>query len=82
MAPHAIIGSAQPVKLSPTGETEPINDTKTTNAVVALVEEHARAHGRNTTAAREFVLSNLNLNADEAKRLGVIEYITQALRTC
>jgi membrane-bound serine protease (ClpP class) len=76
MAPHAIIGSAQPVKLSPTGETEPINDTKTTNAVVALVEEHARAHGRNTTAAREFVLSNLNLNADEAKRLGVIEYIS------
>ncbi|MDD2756781.1 MAG: nodulation protein NfeD, partial [Methanothrix sp.] len=75
MAPHAIIGSAQPVRLSALGETEPINDSKTTNAIVALIEEKARAHGRNTTAAREFVLSNLNLNADEARNYGVIEYI-------
>lgn len=76
MAPHSIIGSAQPVKLSPMGGTEPINDSKTTNAIVALIEEKARAHGRNTTAAREFVLSNLNLNADEAKNCGAIEYIS------
>ncbi|HPS92799.1 MAG TPA: ATP-dependent Clp protease proteolytic subunit, partial [Methanothrix sp.] len=57
MAPHCIIGSAQPVRLSALGETEPINDSKTTNAIVALIEEKAKAHGRNTTAAREFVLS-------------------------
>ena len=57
------------------GESEPINDSKTTNAIVALIEEKARAHGRNTTAAKEFVVSNLNLNADEAKNYGVIEYI-------
>lgn len=75
MAPHCIIGSAQPVRLSALGEAEPINDSKTTNAIVALIEEKARAHGRNTTAAREFVASNLNLNADEAKNYGVIEYI-------
>ena len=75
MAPHCIIGSAQPVRLSALGEAEPINDSKTTNAIVALIEEKARAHGRNTTAAREFVVSNLNLNADEAKNYGVIEYI-------
>jgi membrane-bound serine protease (ClpP class) len=75
MAPHAIIGSAQPVRLSGLGETEPINDSKTTNAIVALIEEKARAHTRNTTAAREFVLSNLNLNAEEARNYGVIEYI-------
>ncbi|MCX6672343.1 MAG: nodulation protein NfeD [Methanothrix sp.] len=75
MAPHCIIGSAQPVRLSPLGEAEPINDSKTTNAIVALIEEKARAHGRNTTAAKEFVVSNLNLNADEAKNYGVIEYI-------
>jgi membrane-bound serine protease (ClpP class) len=75
MAPHAIIGSAQPVRLSALGKAEPINDSKTTNAIVALIEEKARAHGRNTTAAKEFVLSNLNLNADEAKNYGVIEYI-------
>jgi len=75
MAPHCIIGSAQPVRLSALGEALPINDSKTTNAIVALIEEKARAHGRNTTAAKEFVVSNLNLNADEAKNYGVIEYI-------
>ena len=75
MAPHTIIGSAQPVRLSPTGGTEPINDSKTTNAIVALIEEKARKYGRNTTAAKEFVVSNLNLNADEAKEYGVIEHI-------
>ncbi|MDM7912501.1 MAG: hypothetical protein QUS09_05325, partial [Methanotrichaceae archaeon] len=42
MAPHTIIGSAQPVRLTPTGGTEPINDTKTANAIVALIEEKAR----------------------------------------
>lgn len=75
MAPYTIIGSAQPVQLSPTG-VEPINDTKTTNAIVALIEEKARMHQRNTTAAREFVLSNLNLNAETAKEYGVIEFVS------
>ncbi len=75
MAPHTIIGSAQPVQLSPTGGTVPINDSKTTNAIVALIEEKARMHGRNVTAAREFVVSNLNLNADEARNYSVVEYI-------
>lgn len=76
MAPHTIIGSAQPVKLSPTGGTEPVNDTKTINAIVALIEEKARMHGRNSTAARQFVLSNLNLNADDARKSGAIEYVS------
>ena len=75
MAPHTIIGSAQPVQLSPTGGTVPINDSKTRNAIVALIEEKARMHGRNVTAAREFVVSNLNLNADEARNYSVVEYI-------
>jgi membrane-bound serine protease (ClpP class) len=76
MAPHTIIGSAQPVQLSPTGGTVPINDSKTINAIVALIEEKAKKHGRNSTAAREFVLSNLNLNADDAKKFGSIEYVS------
>lgn len=76
MAPHAIIGSAQPVQLSALGEAVPVNDTKTINAIVALIEEMARAHGRNATSARAFVLENLNLNADEAKKYGVIEYVS------
>ena len=76
MAPHTIIGSAQPVQLSATGGTVPINDSKTINAIVALIEEKAKKHGRNSTAAREFVLSNLNLNADDAKKFGSIEYVS------
>ncbi|MCJ7443624.1 MAG: ATP-dependent Clp protease proteolytic subunit [Methanotrichaceae archaeon] len=76
MAPHTIIGSAQPVRLSPTGATEAINDSKIINAIVALIEENARKHDRNTTAAEEFVVSNMNLNAEEAKKYGVIEYIS------
>ncbi len=76
MSPHTIIGSAQPVELSPTGGTTPINDTKTINAIVALIEEKARVHGRNTTAAGAFVLKNLNLNADDAKKYGVVEYVS------
>ena len=52
MAPHTIIGSAQPVQLSPTGGTVPVNDSKTINAIVALIEEKARMHNRNTTAAQ------------------------------
>ena len=75
MAPHCIIGSAQPVQLSPLGQVEPVNDSKTTNAIVALIREKARSQGRNETAAGEFVLSNLNLNAQQAKEYGVIEYV-------
>ena len=75
MAPHCIIGSAQPVQLSPLGQVEPVNDSKTTNAIVALIREKARSQDRNETAAEEFVLSNLNLNADQAKEYGVIEYV-------
>jgi len=75
MSPNSIIGSAQPIQIGPTG-TEPVNDTKVINAVVALAEERALAHGRNATAAKEFVVSNLNLNADLAKEYGVIEFVS------
>jgi len=75
MAPNTIIGSAQPVQIGPTG-SEPVNDTKVINAVVALIEDEARTHGRNETAAKEFVTSNLNLNAETAKEYGVIEFVS------
>jgi membrane-bound serine protease (ClpP class) len=78
MSPHTIIGSAQPVQLSATGESVPINDTKTINAIVALIKEKARMHNRNTTAAGAFVLENLNLNATDALKYGVVEYISSS----
>ncbi len=80
MVPGTIIGSAQPVQIGPTG-TEPVNDTKVINAVVALAEEKARTKGRNTTAAREFVTSNLNLNAEDALKFGVIEVVSPNLES-
>ena len=80
MVPGTIIGSAQPVQIGPTG-TEPVNDSKVINAVVALAEEKARTHGRNTTAAREFVTSNLNLNAEDALEFGVIEFVSPNLES-
>jgi membrane-bound serine protease (ClpP class) len=80
MVPGTIIGSAQPVQIGPTG-TEPVNDSKVINAVVALAEEKARVHGRNTTAAREFVTSNLNLNAEDALEFGVIEFVSPNLES-
>ena len=75
MAPNTIIGSAQPVQIGPTG-AEPVNDSKIINAMVALAEEKARMHQRNVTAAREFVVSNLNLNAETALDHGVIDLVS------
>jgi membrane-bound serine protease (ClpP class) len=79
MAPHTIIGSAQPVAFSPFGGSQPINDTKVLNALEAYMAERARAHGRNETAARLFVTENLNLGAEEAMEMGVVEVVAPAL---
>ncbi|MBP2030560.1 membrane-bound serine protease (ClpP class) [Methanohalophilus levihalophilus] len=76
MAPFTVIGSAQPVSVSPTG-SQPINDSKIINAIVALAQEKASQHDRNVTAAEEFITKNLNLNAEEALEAGVIEYIAE-----
>ncbi len=78
MAPHTIIGSCQPVALSFSGG-QPINDTKTINALTAFLVEKARMHGRNETVARLCVTKNLNLNSEEAKKWGAIEYIANSI---
>lgn len=78
MAPHTIIGSAQPVEISPTG-IEPIEESKIVNAIVALAREKARMHGRNETVAEEFITKNLNLNAEAALDVGVIEFIAPTI---
>jgi len=72
MAPHTIIGSAQPVAYSPFGESEPVEDSKLLNALSQFIAERARMHGRNETAATLFITENLNLNSDDALRLNVI----------
>jgi len=79
MAPHTIMGSAQPVAYNPLGGTQPINDTKTINALTTFLVERARMHGRNETAAARFIKENLNLSAEEAKKMGVIEFIAESV---
>ncbi|MFQ6134357.1 MAG: nodulation protein NfeD [Nitrososphaerales archaeon] len=79
MAPHTLLGSAQPVSVQPLGGAEPIDDTKVLNALTAFMVEKARMHGRNETAARLFVLENLNLSAEEASRDGVIDILASSM---
>jgi membrane-bound serine protease (ClpP class) len=75
MAPYSIIGSCQPAYISPQG-IQAINESKTINAIIALLEERARMHGRNVSVVREFVIENLNLNAEQALEANVIEFIS------
>jgi membrane-bound serine protease (ClpP class) len=78
MAPFTVIGSAQPVTVTPSG-SEPVNDSKIVNALVQRAVENARMHGRNETAAGEFITQNLNLNSETALEYGVIEYVAPSI---
>ena len=78
MAPNTIIGSAQPIEMTAEG-MRPIKEEKIINAVVALAEERAKQHGRNVTAAGEFITKNLNLNAEQAKDANVIEVVSPGI---
>ncbi len=78
MAPNTIIGSAQPVEMTTEG-MKPVREEKIINAVVALAEERARQHGRNVSAAGEFITKNLNLNAEQAKNASIIEVVSSSI---
>ena len=78
MAPHTIIGSAQPVEMS-AGGIEPVEDSKVVNALVAVAREKARMHSRNETLAERFITENLNLNAESALDDGVIEFVSPTI---
>ena len=80
MAPRTIIGSAQPVTVGPTGGATPVTDSKIINALTEFITVRAKQHGRNDTAAREFITSNLNLDADKAEAFGVVEYLANDTR--
>ena len=68
------IGSCQPVDV--TGR--PITETKYVHYLTGLMTRHAWLHSRNETAAELFVTENLNLHADEALRLNVIDFIAES----
>lgn len=78
MAPFTVIGSAQPVQVSPEG-TEPVEDEKIINALVKFSVSTAKKHGRNETFAEEVITKNKNLDAEEALASGVIEYVSPSI---
>lgn len=78
MAPFTVIGSAQPVQISAEG-TKPIEDEKIINALVKFSVATASKHGRNETFAEEVITKNKNLDAQEALKAGVIEYVAPSI---
>ncbi|MFQ6064421.1 MAG: nodulation protein NfeD [Candidatus Bathyarchaeia archaeon] len=70
MASGTTIGSCQPVSGI---SGEPISASKYLNAYAALMVHHAQLHSRNETAARLFVLQNINLGPSEALKEHVVE---------
>ncbi|MBS7648032.1 nodulation protein NfeD [Candidatus Bathyarchaeota archaeon] len=79
MAPHALIGSAQPISYSPFSGSEPIEDPKVIKALSKFIAEKAVMHKRNETAAWMFVEKNLNLNSEEAFRYRVIDVLASSI---
>lgn len=78
MAPYTVIGSAQPVQITAQG-TKPIEDEKVINALVKFSVATAGKHGRNETFAEEVITKNKNLDAQEALKAGVIEYVAPSI---
>jgi membrane-bound serine protease (ClpP class) len=78
MAPSTVVGSAQPIITTPEGII-PINQSKVINALTTFIAERARIYGRNETAVAAFIKENLNLNPEQAKELGVIEFISSSI---
>jgi len=76
MAPGTTIGSCQPVEYF---SGVPINYSKYVNALSQLMASHAKLHSRNETVAMKFVRENLNLDAERALKMGVIEVIATDL---
>ena len=80
MANNTIIGSCQPVEITIEG-TRTINDSKTINALVQWIQERADLYNRNKTLVKEFIINNRNINASDAEKFGVIEYVSDSIET-
>ncbi|OQX18113.1 MAG: hypothetical protein BWK75_06870 [Candidatus Altiarchaeales archaeon A3] len=74
MSPNSIIGSCQPVYIG-ADKSIPINESKILNAVTAVMNERMNMYGRNFSLTEKFIIENLNLNADDARKFNAIELI-------
>lgn len=78
MAPNTQIGSAQPIVQGAGGVQNA--SSKTTKFLIGQIQEIADRTNRNQTIAKRFITQNLNLNATEALRKGMIDHIEPDLR--
>ncbi|MEL9991801.1 MAG: nodulation protein NfeD [Thermoproteus sp.] len=74
MAPHTVIGSCQPIE-----GTTPINESKILNAFASYLAAAMSSYGRNATYAYLCVQRNLNLDAEEALRYHVINFVADSI---
>ncbi|HEC86577.1 MAG TPA: nodulation protein NfeD [Thermoplasmatales archaeon] len=80
MKNHTVIGSCQPVEVTMTG-SRPINESKYINALTEWIRSIAAENGRNASVAEKFITENLNLNASNALKYNVIEFISPSINT-
>ncbi|HZP26716.1 MAG TPA: nodulation protein NfeD [Dehalococcoidia bacterium] len=78
MAPGTSIGAASPVDISG-GDIGGTLQDKATNDAAARIRDIARVHGRNEDWAESAVREATSAGAQEAKTLGVVEYVSQDL---
>lgn len=75
MAPGTRIGSASPVFLGEGGETDETMARKVTNDAVSQIKNLAQLRGRNAEWAEQAVREAVNVTAEEALQLGVIDEV-------
>ena len=83
MAPSTNIGSAHPVSMSESGEQQ-MSDTmaeKVTNDAVAYIKGLAQTRGRNADWAEQAVRQSVNIPAQEALDLNVIDLVAPDVPT-
>jgi membrane-bound serine protease (ClpP class) len=78
MAPQTNIGSSTPISLNGQDISKDLH-RKIVNDAAAYVGELASEHGRNANAARRMVTVASNYGAREAKRIGLVEYVSPTL---
>lgn len=84
MAPGTNIGSASPIVMGDDGSSDSGSETldrKITNDAVAQIKNLAQLRGRNAEWAEQAVREAVNITADEALSLGVIDLVAPDLET-
>ncbi len=82
MAPNTNIGSAHPVAMGDSGGEQQMSDTmaeKVTNDAVAYIKGIAQSRGRNADWAEKAVRESVNVTAQEALNLKVIDLVADDL---